>query len=59
MTLEKVKMLNKRYSYDKFIKMVHKPIIDTSKVDELKERISTLKHPVKLGTKMPPGLSVK
>ena len=40
-------MRQKRQSYDKFIKMVHKPVIDEGKVKELKERIQGLKHPVK------------
>jgi hypothetical protein len=39
--------------------MVHKPNIDKSKVDELKERIVKIKHPVKECTKYPASLPMR
>jgi hypothetical protein len=39
--------------------MVHKPNIDKEKVNELKQRIQTIKHPVKEATKYPASLPMK
>jgi len=55
--MEKRDLIAKRSNYDKFIKMVHKPVVDKAKVSELQERIVTLKHPVKDKVIYTPGMT--
>ena len=45
--------------YDKFIKLQYKPRVDENKVNELRERIKNLKHPVKEGRLITPGMSMR
>ena len=39
--------------------MVHKPVVDRQKVQELQNRIEHLKHPVKQRCPITPGMSLK
>lgn len=56
--IQKRALVQRKYDYDKFIKQAHMPVVDQAKVEEIKERIQNIKHPVKQRYCITPGMSV-
>lgn len=56
---EQERLYKVKQCYQQYVKHAHLPKVDASKVDELKDRVSKLKHPVKQRQVITPGMSLR